>query len=118
MAKGRPGMYLEGWKFGVYLLIPIVASVYYSDPKRQKISADYWQYCKYPANPNVGMKQQIEDLAKQQKQRDVYREQMKQLSQSAARAEQQVPEQSEEKASGRGWLGWIGLGGKASSSES
>lgn len=43
MAKGRQGFMLEFWKFGVYLMIPVGASVYFNDPTRQKKNADYWQ---------------------------------------------------------------------------
>jgi Pet100 len=116
MAKGRQGLMLEGWKFGVYLLVPIIASVYYSEPKRQKEAADYWQYVRYPANPNVGMKQKIEDLAAQQKQRDAYRDQMKLLAEQAAKSVQKEKQQrlinSEENKTTptNGWLRWIGLG--------
>lgn len=107
MAKGKQGFYLEGWKFAVYLGIPILASWYYSDPQRQKEAADYWQYVKYPANPNVNMKEQLETLIAQQKQRDVYREQMKELNAQAARAQTR---QHDEEPAQRGWLRWIGLG--------
>lgn len=100
MAKGKQGFYLEGWKFAVYLGVPILASWYYSDPQRQKESADYWQYVKYPANPNVNMKEQIEALAAQQKQREVYREQMKELNAQAARAQEKVEQP-------RRWLSWL-----------
>lgn len=113
MGRGRQGFYLEAWKFGVYLLIPILSSVYFSDPKRQKAAADYWQYVKVPANPNVGLKQKIEELAKQQEQREAYREQLKMLSEQAAKAEkaqQEMIASEDEPVSNRGWLRWIGLG--------
>lgn len=116
MAKGKQGFYLESWKFAVYLAVPIAASWYYSDPKRQKESADYWQYVKYPANPNVNMKEQIEALAAQQKQRNAYREQMKELNAQAARA-QESRRLEEEQQQRRGWLSWIGLGGKKNATE-
>jgi len=45
MARGRQGFALEFWKFGVYLMIPVGASLYYNDPQRQKQNADYWQVC-------------------------------------------------------------------------
>jgi hypothetical protein len=110
MAKGKGGMYLEGWKFAVYLALPLGASWWFNDPRRQKEAADYWQFVKYPANPNVGMKEQIEALSAQQKQRDVYRDQMKELHAQAARTRKQQEEKEEEKP---GWLRWIGLGGRA-----
>ena len=124
MAKGRQGFALEAWKFSVYLIIPIVASVYFSEPKRQKEAADYWQYVRYPANPNVGMKQKIEELAKEQKQREVYREQLQALSQQASKTEQQQPttttttttttlekeDSNSNSSTGNRLLRWIGLG--------
>lgn len=110
MAKGRQGFLLEGWKFGIYLLVPIGASVYYSDPNRQRAAADYWQYVRYPPNPNIGLKQQIEDMAKQQKQREAYNEQLKLLSEQAGKAEAGTHETDLQKSSGRGWPQWFGFG--------
>mmetsp|Transcript_2432 Transcript_2432/g.5031 ORF Transcript_2432/g.5031 Transcript_2432/m.5031 type:complete len:112 (-) Transcript_2432:351-686(-) len=82
MVKGRQGMMLEGWKFGIYLGIPLLASWYYGDPERQKKAAEYWKYVEYPANPNVGMKEKfIEQQKKYQEQRKVYGEQLKKLDQ-------------------------------------
>lgn len=42
MVKGRQGFYLEAWKFGVYVSLPVIASVYYANPETQKKMADYW----------------------------------------------------------------------------
>lgn len=99
MAKGRTGLYLEAWKFAVYLIIPIGASWYYSDPQRQRDAADYWRYIQYPANPNVGLKDQVEQMAKQQKQRQAYREQLELLQQQARKTvvTAPVPNQSSER---------------------
>lgn len=83
MAKGKEGFMLEGWKFSIYIIVPIFASIYYSEPKRQKDAADYWKFIQYPSNPNINMKQKIEDLASQQKQRNIYREQLQLLNQHA-----------------------------------
>jgi len=118
MAKGRAGFYLEAWKFGVYLLIPIAASWYYSDPTRQRKAADYWQYVKYPASPNVDVKRQIEDLAKQERQRKAYRDQLVELNRQAQRgssspssaASEGTDSSGDEGRQRRGWLRWIGLG--------
>mmetsp|Transcript_19902 Transcript_19902/g.25631 ORF Transcript_19902/g.25631 Transcript_19902/m.25631 type:complete len:112 (-) Transcript_19902:290-625(-) len=80
MVKGRTGMALEGWKFGIYLGIPLLASWWYGDPERQKAAAEYWQYVKYPPNPTVGMKEKfIEQRQKYEEQRKVYSEQLKKL---------------------------------------
>lgn len=80
MVKGRQGLFLEGWKFVVYLAVPITASIYFSNPENQKKSADYWQYVKYPPNPSTGWKEQIELLQSQSKQREIYRQQLQQLN--------------------------------------
>ena len=79
MAKGRAGFWLEGWKFSIYLLLPLGASWYYSDPVRVRKNVEYWNYISYPPNPNVNMKEQLKELREQQEQRRVYREQLKQL---------------------------------------
>jgi hypothetical protein len=109
MAKGRNGFYLEGWKFAVYLAIPLGASWYFNDPARQRESADYWAYCKYPANPNTNMKEQIEELRQKQQQRTVYRDQMMELQKQAQRSREAVND-DDDQDTGRGWLRWIGLG--------
>lgn len=114
MAKGRNGFKLEAWKFGVYLAIPLAASWYYNDPVRQRETADYWQYMKYPANPNTNMKEQIEELRQKSQQRQVYRDQMKELNKQAQKSRAVVLQENEKPAAGRGWLRWIGLGGKSS----
>lgn len=89
MVKGRQGLYLEAWKFSVYLGIPIIASVYYSDPDNQRYWADYWQYIKYPENPNTNVKDKIQEIAKekekQREQRLAYRQQLMALQASANR---------------------------------
>jgi len=89
MVHGKKGLYLEAWKFGVYISIPIIASVYYSDPETQRYWADYWQYIKYPENPNTNVKEQIQKLAEQKElqreQRLAYQQQLQQLQKSAER---------------------------------
>jgi hypothetical protein len=109
MAKGRPGMFLEGWKFAVYMAIPLGASWYFNDPARQRDSADYWQYMKYPANPNTNMKEQIEELRQKQTQRTVYQEQMRELQKQAQRSREAADSDDDDQEK-RGWLRWIGLG--------
>lgn len=84
MVSGRAGFALEGWKFGIYLGIPILASWWYGDPERQKAAADYWRYVQYPANPNTNMKEKfLEQRKKYEEQRAVYSEQLKQLDKMA-----------------------------------
>jgi hypothetical protein len=91
MVKGRPGMYLEAWKFGVYISIPIFASWYYSFPETQQYWADYWQYIKYPENPNTNVKQKIKELGeqkgKEREQRMAYQQQLRELQLAAERSE-------------------------------
>jgi Pet100 len=116
MAKGRQGFLLEGWKFAIYLLVPITASIYYNNPENQKKSADYWQYIKYPANPSTGWKEQIDLMQSQQKQREVYRQQLQQLndisSQSSVDSCETDDDDDETKNNHWRWLRWIGLGPK------
>ena len=120
MAKGRQGFLLEGWKFAIYLLVPITASIYYNNPENQKKSADYWQYVKYPANPSTGWKEQIELMQSQQKQREIYRQQLQQLNDSttsnAVTCDKELNESDmdTDKGSRWRWLRWIGLGPKES----
>lgn len=109
MAKGRTGLWIEAWKFSVYLALPILASAYYNDPARQKASIDYWKYIQYPANPNTDMRKQIEELKKQKEQRQAYRQQMQELQERAERSreQQQKALEEEEAAKKRGW--WTSL---------
>lgn len=90
MVHGKKGLYLEAWKFSIYLAVPIVASVYYSDPDNQRYWADYWQYIKYPENPNTNVKEQIQKLAEekglQREQRLVYKQQLQRLQEAAERS--------------------------------
>jgi hypothetical protein len=90
MVKGKKGLYLEAWKFSVYISLPIIASVYHSNPENQKYWADYWQFIKYPENPNTNVKQKIQELAQQkQEQREqhlAYQKQLQALQQSAERS--------------------------------
>jgi hypothetical protein len=90
MVKGRNGLYLEAWKFSVYISVPIIASVYHSNPENQKYWADYWQFIKYPENPNTNVKQKIQELAQarqeQRQQSLAYQQQLQALQQSAERS--------------------------------
>ena len=120
MAKGRAGLYLEGWKFALYLAVPIGASWYYSNPENQKAAVDYYQFLKYPANPSIGTREQIKELLKNEEQRKVYRDQMEELNKQAARSsvlEQREEQDGNSESSRWGWLRWIGLGGRKSSKE-
>jgi Pet100 len=113
MAKGRPGFMLEAWKFGVYLLVPITASIYFNSPENQKKAADYWQYVKYPPNPSTGWKEQIELVGSQQEQREAYRRQLQQLN---AVTESDPPSEPPESKGGTWWR-WFGIQSKAENEE-
>jgi hypothetical protein len=106
MVKGRPGLYLEAWKMGVYLSIPIIASVYYSNPDNQAYWADYWQFIKYPENPNTNVREKIQELATQKEQQKdqlrLYQQQLRELQQAAERAEN-FQENTETKTSPSWW---------------
>ena len=106
MAKGRQGFLMEGWKFGVYLAIPILASFYFDNPIHQQKAQDYWQFVKYPANPNTGMKEAIEQAAAQQKQREAYRQQLQRLNEAATTTRNDNEMRTTER---KGWLQWMGL---------
>lgn len=112
MALGKTGMRLEAWKFGIYLFIPIAASVYFNDPERQRYWADYFQFLKYPSSPNTNLKSQFEDLVEQQEkqkqQRDEYAEQMRKLQESAQKSRERREEVAQEENK-RGWLQRLGL---------
>jgi Pet100 len=99
MAKGRQGFMLEGWKFAVYITIPLVASWYFNDPERQKQNAEYWKYVQYPANPATGLKEQIKLRQEQRAQHDAYSAQLQQLQVQANRS----INDSEEKRSSASW---------------
>jgi hypothetical protein len=107
MVHGKRGLYLEAWKFGVYLSMPIVASVYYSNPETQRYWADYWQYIKYPENPNTNVKEQIQQLVQQKElqreQRLAYQEQLLRLQNAAERASNMQPEESHNESSPPWW---------------
>jgi hypothetical protein len=90
MVKGRQGFYLEAWKFGVYVSIPVIASAYFSDPQTIKEQAKYWKFIEYPENPNTNVRQKILKLAKekeeQREQRNAYQRQLEELQRAAARS--------------------------------
>merc|ERR1711865_325785 len=90
MVKGRQGFYLEAWKFGVYVSIPVIASFYFSDPKVISKSADYWRFIEYPENPNTNVRQKIKkiikDKEKQKEQRLAYQQQLQELNRAAQRS--------------------------------
>jgi hypothetical protein len=114
MVLGRAGLRLEAQKFGIYLLIPIVASIAYNEPAVQRWSADYFQFMKYPSNPKTNLKEEFEQLQKEREQqkiqaeknkesRKVYMEQLKQLN--AVR--DAMDKEENQPAVNRGWFSWL-----------
>ncbi len=119
MVKGRQGLYLEAWKFGVYISIPVFASAYFSDPKTIKEQAEYWKFIEYPENPNTNVRQKIQKLAKekeeQREQRMAYQRQLQELQRSAARSSSAniVEDEDSSDLTGRRrswWRRWFGQG--------
>jgi len=118
MVKGRQGLYLEAWKFAVYVSIPVVASAYFSDPKTIKEQAEYWRFIEYPENPNTNVRQKIQKLAKekeeQREQRLVYQRQLQELQRAAARSSSVDYDNGEDEGlTGRRrswWRRWFGRG--------
>lgn len=115
MVLGRAGLKLEAQKFGIYLMIPIVASIAYNEPTVQKWAADYFQFMKYPSNPKTNLREEFEQLQKERQQekiqeeknkesRKVYMEQLKQLN--AVRNALESPEQQTTEVK-MGWLSWL-----------
>ena len=90
MVHPKSKFYLEAWKFGIYVSIPVIASIYYSNPETQRYWADYWQYIKYPENPNTNVREKIKQLAEekelQREQRLAYQQQLQRLQHAAERA--------------------------------
>lgn len=87
MVHGKQGLKLEAFKFGIYILIPVSASLTFNDPRVQRWAADYFQFLKYPSNPNTNLKQEFEELLKkkqeEKEQRRIYTEQLQKLHESA-----------------------------------
>lgn len=120
MVKGRQGFYLEAWKFGVYISIPVIASAYFSDPQTIKEQAEYWRFIEYPENPNTNVRQKIQKLVKekeeQREQRDAYQRQLQELQRAAARSSSNNYDEDDEDGdssdlSGRRrswWRRWFG----------
>jgi hypothetical protein len=105
MVKGRKGLYLEAWKFSVYISIPVIASVYHANPETQKKWADYYKFIQYPENPNTNVKQKIQALAKEKEdkreQHLAYQRQLQALQESAERSQKYQPEEPQTSIWGR-----------------
>lgn len=130
MARGRQGFYLEAWKFGVYVSIPVIASVYFSDPETIKKSADYWRFIEYPENPNTNVRQKIQELIKekeeQKAQRMAYQEQLKELQRAAQRSSSTNDDYDNDDGGNSSdlperrrswWRRWFGSGGSSAKNQ-
>jgi len=112
MVHGRKGMRLEAWKFAIYLFVPISASITFNDPRMQRICADYFQFLKYPANPNTDLKEQFEELQRkrimEKEQRQQYADQVRELQEraKASRGEELLHE-NEVQLRKKSWYSWI-----------
>jgi hypothetical protein len=100
-------MRLEAMKFSIYISIPVIASIMFNSPSTQTYWANYFQFLKYPANPNTNLKEEFEELQKKRdlvrEQRKEYAEQVKKLQESAqrSRANALAAAEAEKK---KGWL--------------
>ena len=112
MVHGRQGFKLEAFKFGVYIFIPIIASLGYNNPTVQQTCADYFQFLKYPANPNTRLKEEFEEMVRkrelEREQRKQYMEQLRGLNESAQRSTNLTTSniQENQQVKTGGWFGW------------
>ena len=117
MVLGRAGLRLEAQKFALYLMIPITASLAYNEPAIQRWSADYFQFMKYPSNPQTNLKEEFEQIRKEREEeikqqeknkesRKVYLQQLKELN--AVRSPTETPDThtNDKKKEWFGWLKW------------
>ena len=93
MVLGRKGMRLEAYKFGLYISVPIFASIIFNEPEVQKWCADcadYFKFLMYPANPNTNLREEFEQLAKQRElekeKRAKYAEEVQRMQDNARRS--------------------------------
>lgn len=130
MSKGGKGLYLEAWKFGVYISIPVIASVFFTDPETLKKSADYWRFIEYPENPNTNVRQKIQELIKekeeQKAQRMAYQEQLKELQRAAQRSSSTNDDYDNDDGGNSSdlperrrswWRRWFGSGGSSAKNQ-
>lgn len=121
MVLGRAGMRLEAQKFALYLLVPITASVAFNEPTVQKWSADYFQFIKYPSDPQTNLKEEFDAMKKRREEdiewerkmadkrasgREEYLNQLKQLSAARGGGGSSDVENDTDSTKGRGWFGW------------
>jgi hypothetical protein len=107
MVLGKQGMRLEAMKFSIYISIPVIASIMFNSPSTQTYWANYFQFLKYPANPNTNLREEFEELQKKRdlvrEQRKEYAEQVKILQESAQRSRANALAAAEAEKN-KGWL--------------
>ena len=57
---GHGGLALEGFKFAVYLLIPIGATIVYSDPANMKSIVDHFKFISFPPDQYAASKSKLQ----------------------------------------------------------
>ena len=127
MVLGKAGMRLEAYKFGLYISVPILASIIFNEPEVQRKCADYFQFLKYPANPNTNLREEFEQLAKQRElereQRAKYAEEVARMQDNARRSREgreaalKAAADGGENAQGGRWRSWFRWGARGRTSE-
>jgi hypothetical protein len=108
---GRGSFHMEAWKFAVYLLVPIGASVYFSNPGRMKQTAEYWKFIEYPPNPNVGLKDEIIAAQKQwQLHNEAYQKSLAELKEANKKRKPIEDNDETERSTPGFWRRWFGWG--------
>ena len=113
MVLGKAGLRLEAWKFAVYITVPIFASVVYNEPELQRVCADYFQFMKYPANPNTNLREEFEELSKkralERESRKEHAEMVRQMHEAAkkSREKREAAIVAEGERQRSGWFRWL-----------
>mmetsp|Transcript_11323 Transcript_11323/g.14787 ORF Transcript_11323/g.14787 Transcript_11323/m.14787 type:complete len:120 (-) Transcript_11323:451-810(-) len=116
MVHGRAGFKLEAAKFGLYIGLPILATISVNDPDNVRWMIDYFQYIKYPPTENVGsdeepladkINNEIRRRLKEKEAMEQYREQVKQLGTLENERNARM-KTAEESSKGNGIWGWFG----------
>lgn len=104
VGKNRGNFPIEIWKFSVYLIVPLVASIYIANPKNQKQNAEYWKFVQYPANPTTGIKDNILEMQKNQQKLEQVRQELRAMDLQNELEVQEELEQSKEWFWKRWWV--------------
>uniref|UniRef100_A0A6S9A6Z6 Uncharacterized protein n=1 Tax=Ditylum brightwellii TaxID=49249 RepID=A0A6S9A6Z6_9STRA len=117
MVLGKQGLRFEGYKFALYIMVPVAASISFNDPEVRKKAVDYFQFLKYPANPNTNLVKEYEELRenemKKREQLKAYREEVKKLRELNDKRQELFKETEDLKggggnsSGGRKWFSWF-----------